>query len=83
MKDTVKIETIEDVLTFLASNSYNPKLDRLYTYHRFNAIISGELTFIYNAVFRNRVLQDQGGKVIKGAKQESPGFHIRENYGIE
>ncbi|CAI0920257.1 immunity protein [Serratia entomophila] len=82
LKDIVKNETIEDVLTFLGPTSDYRKLDQLYTYNRFDAITSGELSSTYDALFRKGVLQDQSGKVVKGPNWKEPTFVTEKKYGI-
>lgn len=83
LKDIVKNENIEDVLTFLGPTSDYRKLDRLYTYNRFEAITSGELSSVYDELFRKGVLQDQNGKVVKGPNWKAPKFVTEKKYGIE
>ncbi|QPI34063.1 immunity protein [Serratia sp. CMO1] len=83
LKDIVKNESVEDVLTFLGPTADYRKLDRLYTYNRFDAISSGELSSTYDALFQKGVLQDQNGKVVKGPNWKEPKFVAEKKYGIE
>lgn len=83
LKDIVKNESIVDVLTFLGPTSDYRKLDRLYTYNRFEAIASGELSFVYDELFRKGVLKDQNGKAVKGPNWKEPKFVTEKKYGIE
>ncbi|MBH1919786.1 immunity protein [Serratia marcescens] len=83
LKDIVKNESVEDVLTFLGPTSDYRKLDRLYTYNRFDAISSGELSSTYDALLQKGVLQDQNGKVVKGPNWKEPKFVAEKKYGIE
>ncbi|MEF3107702.1 immunity protein [Raoultella sp. WB_B2P2-3] len=83
LKDIVKNESIADVLTFLGLTSDYRKLDRLYTYNNFEAIASGELSSVYDKLFRTGVLQDQDGKVVKGPNWKEPKFVTEKKYGIK
>ncbi|EOX8475279.1 immunity protein [Salmonella enterica subsp. arizonae] len=83
LKDIVKNESVEDVLTFLGPTSDYRKLDRLYTYNRFDVVSSGELSSTYDGLFRNGVLQDLNGKVVKGPNWKAPTFVTEKKYGIE
>ncbi|HGM6700008.1 TPA: immunity protein [Serratia marcescens] len=83
LKDIAKNESVEDVLTFLGPTADYRKLDRLYTYNRFDAISSGELSSTYDALFQKGVLQDQNGKVVKGPNWKEPKFVTEKKYGIE
>ncbi|QTF08219.1 immunity protein [Brenneria izadpanahii] len=79
LSDIVKNESVEDVLTFLGPTSDYRKLDRLYTYNRFEVISSGELSFAYDELLRKGVLQDQNGKVVKGPNWKEPRFVTEES----
>lgn len=83
LKDIIKYESVEDVLTFLGPTSDYRKLDRLYTYNRFDVISSGELSSTYDNLFKKGVLQDKNGKVIKGPNWKEPAFVTEKKYGIE
>lgn len=82
LKDIIKNESVEDVLTFLGPTSDYSKLDRLYTYNRFDVISSGELLSTYDDLLRKGVLQDQNGKVVKGPNWKEPKFVTEKKYGI-
>ncbi|HAK1938477.1 TPA: immunity protein [Salmonella enterica] len=83
LKDIVKNESVEDVLTFLGPTSDYRKLDRLYTYNRFDVVSSGELSSTYDGLFRKGVLQDLNSKVVKGPNWKAPTFVTEKKYGIE
>ena len=83
LEDIIKNESIEDVLTLLAPNSDYRRLDRLYTYTRFEAITSGELSLTFDELFRKGVLQDKNGVIIKGPNWKEPKFVTEKKYGIE
>ena len=83
LTDIVKNESIEDVLTFLGPTSDYRKLDRLYTYNRFEVVTNGELSSVYEKLFQNGVLQDLNGKVVKGPNWKVPAFVTEKKYGIE
>ncbi len=83
MKEIVKNESVEDVLTFLGPTSDYWQLDRLFTYYRFDVITSGELSAKYDELFEKGVLQDQNGSVVKGPNWQAPKFVTDKKYGIE
>ncbi|MGO4745159.1 immunity protein [Serratia quinivorans] len=83
LKEIIKNESVEDVLTFLGPTSDYRKLDRLFTYNRFDVITSGELSAKYDDLFKKGVLQDQDGKVVKGPNWKEPKFVTEKKYGIE
>lgn len=83
LTDIVKNESIEDVLTFLGPTTDYRRLDRLYTYNRFEAITSGDLSAIYDELFQKGVLQDLNGKAVKGVNWKAPAFVTEKKYGIE
>ncbi|EJG5923174.1 immunity protein [Salmonella enterica] len=83
LKDIVKNESIADVLTLLGPTSDYCKLDRLYSYNRFEAITSGELSMVYDELFKNGVLQDKNGTVVKGPNWKEPKFVTEKKYKIK
>ena len=83
LKDLVENESVSDVLTFLGPTSDYRKLDRLYTYNRFDVIASGELSSTYEELFKKGILQDNGGKTVKGPNWSPPQFVLDKKYGIE
>ncbi|CAM3836171.1 immunity protein [Rouxiella silvae] len=82
LKDIIKNESVEDILTFLGPTSDYPKLDKLFTYNRYDVITSGELSSKYDELFRKGVLADQNGKVVKGPNWKTPKFVTEKKYGI-
>ncbi|WP_199637954.1 immunity protein [Serratia sp. PAMC26656] len=83
LKEIVKNESVEDVLTFLGPTSDYRKLDRLFTYNKIEVITSGELSARYDDLLKRGVLQDQNGKVVKGPNWKAPQFVTEKKYGIE
>ncbi|WP_413504621.1 immunity protein [Serratia grimesii] len=83
LKEIINNESVEDVLTFLGPTSDYRKLDRLFTYNRFDVIASGELSAKYDDLFKKGVLQEQNGKVVKGPNWKAPAFVTEKKYGIE
>ncbi|MEJ5063532.1 immunity protein [Erwinia sp. MYb375] len=83
LTEIVKNESVEDVLTFLGPTSDYKKLDKLFTYNRYDVISSGELSATYNELFRKGVLQDLNGQAVKGPNWKEPKFVTDKKYGIE
>ncbi|WP_081004077.1 hypothetical protein, partial [Pseudomonas amygdali] len=70
IKDIIINETVADVLAVLALNSSLPRIDRLYTAYKFEAIQSGELWGTYTRLFREGILAlDENGRTAKGPKE--------------
>ncbi|AHY05456.1 immunity protein [Serratia plymuthica] len=83
LKEIIKNESVEDVLTFLGPTSDYRKLDILFTYNKIEVITSGELSARYDDLLKRGVLQDQNGKVVKGPNWTPPKFVTEKKYGIE
>lgn len=79
----VKNESVEDVVTFLGPTCDYIKLDKLFTYNRYDVISSGELSATYDELFRKGVLQDLNGQVVKGPNWKEPKFVTDNKYDIE
>jgi len=82
LTEIVKNESVEDVLTFLGPTSDYTKLDKLFTYNRYDVISSGELSATYDELFRKGVLQDLNGQAVKGPNWKEPKFVTDKKYGI-
>ena len=65
IKDIITNESIEDVLTALTPNSSQPRIDRLYTLYRFEALETGELWSTYERLFRSKSLSYTIKHIIK------------------
>lgn len=84
LKDIVINESIEDVLTALAPNLSQPRIDLLYTSHRFEALATGELWSTYERLFSQGVLaRDEKGHTIKGPNWSAPSFISEKKYSFE
>lgn len=84
IKDIITNESIEDVLTALAPNSSQPRIDRLYTLYRFEALETGELWSTYERLFSQGVLaRDEKGHTIKGPNWSAPNFISEKKYSFE
>lgn len=82
MKEIIKNETLDDVLTVFALTSDYRQLDRLYTYTNFDVVSSGELSDKYNKLFHNGVLENKHGTVVKGPNWKEPQFVTEKKYGF-
>jgi hypothetical protein len=83
LKEIIKNESLEDVLTFLGPSCDYRKIDILFTYNRYDVISSGELFLKYDELFKRGILQDQNGKVVKGPNWKAPEFLSQKKYSIE
>lgn len=83
IKDIIINESIADVLTALAPISSQPRIDRLYTSYRFEALGTGELWNTYEKLIIDGVLsRDERGRAIKGPNWKEPDFITQEKYSL-
>ncbi|MCF5263892.1 immunity protein, partial [Pseudomonas syringae] len=67
IRDIIINETVADVLAVLALTTSQPRIDRLYTTYKFEALQSGELWGTYTRLFREGILAlDANGRTSKG-----------------
>lgn len=84
IKDIIINESISDVLTALAPNTSQPRIDRLYTSYKFEALETGELWNTYEKLFQEGVLASDGkGHTIKGPHWKEPAFITENRYSSE
>ncbi|WP_046270514.1 hypothetical protein [Pseudomonas syringae] len=84
IKDIIINETVADVLAVLALNLSQPRIDRLYTAYKFEALQSGELWGTYTRLFREGILAlDEKGRTAKGPHWKEPAFIAEKKYTVE
>lgn len=84
IKDIVINESVVDVLTALAPNLSQPRIDRLYTSYKFEALETGELWSTYERLLREGVLASgEKGHTIKGPNWKEPAFITEKKYSFE
>ncbi|WP_150643112.1 immunity protein [Pseudomonas fluorescens] len=82
--DIILNESVEDVLTTLAPTSSQPRIDRLYSSYKFEALETGELWNTYEKLIRQGVLAtDEKGHTIKGPHWKAPAFITKKKYSFE
>ena len=84
IEDLVKNESVADVLTVLALNLDQPRIDKIYTSYRFETLETGELWNTYDKLFRDGILASEDkGCVIKGPNWKEPAFITEKKYSFE
>jgi len=84
IKEIILNESIADVLTALAPNSSQPRIDRLYSSYKFEALETGELWSTYEQLFTLGILaSDEKGHTIKGPNWKEPAFITEKKYTVE
>jgi hypothetical protein len=84
IRDIIINETVADVLAVLALTTSQPRIDRLYTTYKFEALQSGELWGTYARLFREGILAlDANGRTSKGPNWKEPAFIAEKKYSFE
>ncbi|WP_024672654.1 hypothetical protein [Pseudomonas syringae] len=84
IKNIIINESVADVLAVLAPNSSQPRIDRLYTSYKFEALETGELWDTYKRLFHEGVLMlDEKGRTAKGPNWKEPAFITEKKYSFE
>ncbi|WP_256577163.1 immunity protein [Pseudomonas sp. C9] len=81
VEQIIKNESVEDVVSFFALFRSAQDVDRMYSRHRQEIVLNGELVNTYNSLFSNGVLiSDKNGKTVKGPNWKTPKFMTENKY---
>ncbi|MGB9097565.1 hypothetical protein, partial [Erwinia sp.] len=82
LQEIIKNESVEDFVTFFGLFMDYPRIDRLYTYNRFEVIENSGLLNIFTKLFKSEVFIDEKGKVAKGPNWKEPKFVTDKKYDL-
>ncbi|MFJ4192849.1 immunity protein [Pseudomonas sp. NPDC089534] len=81
IEQTIRNESLVDILTFFGIGLAYPSLDRLIGRYRFEVIANGELFKTYAKLFEDGILANGEGPVaIKGPNWKAPRFMTEKRY---
>ncbi len=81
MEQIVKNESIEDVLAVIALRFGMPSIDMIYGKYRKEAVLSGELFYVYAQLVKGGVLASSGSwHAAKGPNWKEPAFVSEGKY---
>jgi len=78
VEQTLKTESVVDIITVFALIWPLPTLDRMFNQHRREAFFSGEFADVYRRLYDEGVLVRDGRLAIKGPNWKAPQFFIEQ-----